>query len=354
MGLKDILQQHNIPLPSDFDERLSLIVKGLRKNSNFKSDMESFKKQSGGFSLPFGKKPEGPVDPATIPPPLVVSKQDVGEDWLGPRLRWFVNAMTSPYARTLLGGLFMVIFFLSYLEKIPVFGRIISASLDVILAGGKMLVKSVQSILPAAIGTIPLPYTAMVGIGLAAVLGMIIWPIFAIISLSRQDFAAAIESYIRIIPPPFGDMLANTFLEGNRAIAKLDEKRQQLANDISTALTQLSTGVSNISQQMRDGFISLAKQVSSAVNTAKKSVPKMPTAPTMPTMPTMPTAPTMPTMPTAPAMPIAPTMPTAPTMPKLPTMPSMPKMPVKTAGFHRRSKRKAWRPRTTRRKSGRR
>jgi hypothetical protein len=41
-------------------------------------------------------------------------------------------------------------------------------------------------------------------------------------------------------------------------------------------------------------------------------------------------------------------------MPTAPTMPSMPKMPVKTAGFHRRSKRKAWRPRTTRRKSGRR
>jgi len=186
MGLRDTLEKHKIPIPEDFDERLDIIVAGLKRKSNYKEKLEKFKKHRGG------------AEPPPVAPPIVPDS----EDYLGPRLRWFLTAVTSPYARTMLQGIFMVVFFISYLEKIPLFGSILSASLDIILAGGKTLVKSVQSILPAAIGVIPLPYASMVGIAMAAIFGMIVWPIFAIISLSRQDFVAAIESYIRMIPPP--------------------------------------------------------------------------------------------------------------------------------------------------------
>jgi hypothetical protein len=178
--------------------------------------------------------------------------------------------------------------------------------LDVILAGGKILIKSVQSILPAAIGMIPLPYTAMVGIAMAALLGFVVWPIFAIISLSRQDFVAAIESYIRMIPPPIGDMLANTFLEGNRAVAKIDQKRIKLGNDISNGLNQISELATTVSSSMKEGFASLAEQTRAAAAQGTAMIPKVPAVPTL---------------------------------------------PVSTGGFHRRTKRKAWRTRTTRRKS---
>jgi hypothetical protein len=148
----------------------------------------------------------------------------------------------------------------------------------------------------------------MVGIAMAALLGFIVWPIFAIVSLSRQDFVAAIESYIRMIPPPIGDMLANTFLEGNRAVAKIDQKRIKLGNDISNGLNQISQLATTVSSSMKEGFTSLAEQTRAAASK-------------MPAMPTMPTA------------------------------PKMPVTPVSTGGFHRRTKRKAWRTRTTRRKS---
>jgi hypothetical protein len=212
--------------------------------------------------------------------------------------------VTSPYARTLLEGIFMVVFFVSYLEKIPVFGSILSASLDIILAGGKIMVKSVQSLLPAAIGVIPLPYTSMAGIAIAALFGFIVWPIFAIVSLSRQDFVAAIEAFTRMIPSPLGDMIANTFLEGNRAVAKIDEKRIRLGNDVANGLDQLSTLTNSVSSSMKEGFETLAKQTQEAASNAKNAVP---------------------------------------TVPKLPTVPTI-------GGFHRRSRRKTWRTKTTRRK----
>ena len=285
MGLRDILEKHKIPLPDDFDERLDIVVSGLKKKADFSDKLAAFKKTRGG---------------ADIESPAITPDTD---DFLGPRLRWFMEAATSPYARTMLEGVFMVVFFLAYLEKVPVFGSILSASLDVILAGGKVLTKSIQSALPPLIGLVPLPYASMFGIGMAAVFGLIVWPVFAIISLSRKDFAAATESYIRVIPPPFGDMVANTFLEGNRAVAKIDEKRIRLGNDISNALTQLSSVATSVSSSMKESFKSLADQTKAAA--------------TMPTIPTIPTA------------------------------------QIK-GGFHRRTRRKAWRRRRTLRTFGRR
>ena len=320
MGLRDTLEKHKIPIPEDFDERLDIIVAGLKRKSSYKQKLEKFKKHRGG------------AEPAPVAPPIIPDK----EDFLGPRLRWFLTAVTSPYARTMLQGIFMVVFFISYLEKIPLFGSILSASLDVILAGGKTLVKSVQSILPAAIGVIPVPYASMVGIAMAAIFGMIVWPIFAIISLSRQDFVAAIESYIRVIPPPIGDMLANTFLEGNRAVARIDEKRIKLGNDIANALNQISQIADSVSSSMKQGFESLAKQTQEAaskasdmMNKARSSIPAMPTAPTMPNMPTMPK------------------MPTASTESQQATIPVASSSPT-TGGFHRRTRRKTWRTKTRR------
>ena len=326
MGLRDTLEKHKIPIPEDFDERLDIIVAGLKRKSSYKQKLEKFKKHRGG------------AEPAPVAPPIIPDK----EDFLGPRLRWFLTAVTSPYARTMLQGIFMVVFFISYLEKIPLFGSILSASLDVILAGGKTLVKSVQSILPAAIGVIPVPYASMVGIAMAAIFGMIVWPIFAIISLSRQDFVAAIESYIRVIPPPIGDMLANTFLEGNRAVARIDEKRIKLGNDIANALNQISQIADSVSSSMKQGFESLAKQTQEAaskasdmMNKARSSIPAMPTAPPMPNMPTMPTMPKMPKMPTASTESQQATIPVASPSPT-------------TGGFHRRTRRKTWRTKTRR------
>jgi len=352
MGLKDILLRHNIPLPDDFDKRLDIVVAGLKNKLSFKKKLRDYAKQNGGFDtrLPIGKISEESEDPK--PPPLVRDE----EDYLGPRIRWFINAVTSPYARTVLQGVFLVVFFLSYLEKIPIFGSILSSALDVILAGGKVLTKTIQNALPSVIGLIPLPYMSIVGLSMASIFGFIVWPIVALVSLSRKDFVSSIESFIRVIPPPIGDIIANNFLEGNRTVARLDEKRIQLGNDIATVFQQISSVAENVSTQLKDGLNQLAtktkeaaQQGTNAVQDLRSSIPTLPAVPAVPAMPALPlaAAAAAPVVAEAPAPlpePVAPPPPPAPlpepVAPFPPPAPPAPPAPTQQAGRTRKAKRR--------------
>jgi len=327
MGLRDTLQRHNVPIPDDFDERLDIVVSGLKKKPDFKQKLEKYKKHRPTRG--------GAEEPPAVAPPI---KRDP-EDWLGPRLRWFLKAITSPYARTMLEGIFIVVFFLSYIEQTPVVGSILSTGLDLLLAGGKIFTKSFQSAIPAIMGLAPIPYASTAGIVMAASFGFIVWPIFAIVSLSRQDFTSSVESFIRIIPPPIGDVVANTFLEGNRTVARIDEKRIKLGNDIAAAMNSVSEVSTQFSEQAKEGFKSLGDQIKQAAETASSKVDSMKNS-----------IPTPPTIPTIPKLPPLPTIPTASTESQQVTITTVTK-----GGFHRRTRRKAWRTKTlTRRKLGRR
>jgi methyl-accepting chemotaxis protein len=174
------------------------------------------------------------------------------------------------------------------LEKIPVFGNILSAALDLMIMGGKMLTKTIQKNLPPLIGLIPLPFASLIGIMMAALFGFIMWPIIAIVSLSRQDFTAAVESFIRVIPPPFGDTIADLFLEGNRTVARLNQKRIALANDIATAFETISNAFGEVAQgatQLGEKTKEVAKQGVREV----KTILNEPTAPTQAPVSTPPT-----------------------------------------------------------------
>ena len=310
MGLKKILNRHNIPLPDDFDQRLDIVIAGLKNKLSFKKKLRDYAKQSGG------------ADEDAVPPPM---KSDP-EDYLGPRLRWFLNALTTPYARTMLQGVFMVVFFISYLEKIPIFGSILSASLDVLLAGGKVLTKTIQNTLPTMVSLIPLPYMNIVGLAMAAMFGFVVWPIVAMVSFSRKDFVSSIESFIRVIPPPVGDIIANNFLEGNRTVARLDEKRVKLGNDISDVFQQMSTLAENVSTQMKDGLTQLAQKTKEAGSGMVAAMPTMPELPPVPSVPSVPSVAPPPVAPEPVAPPPVSPPPVAPVEP--PSLPSVAPPPV--------------------------
>ena len=222
MGVKEILKLHKIEFdPKEFDTRMEILLAGLRRDPEYPMLVDAFKKQRGGQT----------------------ALQQ--EDFLGPRVVQFMDAITSPYAREAIRAVFMVIFFMSYLERIPVFGSVLSASLDILVASGKMITKSIQKTLPPAIGLIPLPFTSLVGMGMAAVFGMIVWPLIAIVSFSRQDFTAAIDAFLRVVPPPFGDMVADIFMDGNRLVARIDAKRQKVGEDIAGAVQLIGDFMEN-------------------------------------------------------------------------------------------------------------
>jgi len=267
MGLKDVLEANKVPLPPDFDERLNLVMLGLRRDPRFDTELEKFKnKQDGGVKIPAFAKGLKANIPATanasasLAPPMALDS----EDWMGPRIKWFLDTITSPYVRVMLRGLFIIIFFVSYLEAIPVFGNILSVALDIMVTGGKVITKSVQKQIPFVMGLIPIPYASLIGLIMAAIYGAMVWPMIAMVAFSRQDFTSAIESFLRAIPPPAGDMIADLFLEGNRFVAKMEAKRQKLAHSIASAINTVATLIEDISSRLNTGLSNVSAQVTRA------------------------------------------------------------------------------------------
>ena len=296
MGLKDILEANKVPLPSDFDERFNLVMMGLRKDPKFDEELRKFKEQTGGLKLSkmtdrfksginsvrdniqsrvtsvTDKIPATPDTSSSYAPPMELDS----EDWMGPRIRWFLGAVTSPYARVMLRSLFMVIFFVSYLESIPVFGNILSVGLDVMVTGGKIITKSIQKQVPFLMGLLPLPYAGLVGLIMAAIYGAMVWPIIAMVSFSRQEFTVAMESFLRAIPPPAGDMIADLFLESNRFVAKMELKRQKLADSIITAIGTVANLIEDVSNRMSNGVskvTNVSQMKDQFVNRVKSQIP---------------------------------------------------------------------------------
>jgi hypothetical protein len=193
---------------------------------------------------------------------------------------------------------------------------------------------------------IPLPYMNIVGMSLASIFGFIVWPIVAMVSFSRKDFVSSIESLIRVIPYSVGDVIANNFLEANRTVARLDEKRIKLGNDISNVFQQMSSIAENVSAQMKEGLKQLAdktkeagQQGTNAIQNLRSSMPALPMAPPPPPAPLP--EPMAPPPPPAPLPePMAPPPPPAP-LPE-PMAPPTPAVtpPRQLAGTTRKAKRR--------------
>lgn len=258
VALFDVLDRHGVQYnKEEANKRYELLIKGLRRDPTFESDLKAFNQQSGGAE-----------DTDAIPIPVRPSK----DDFLGPQIRWVVEGLGSPQSQAVIRVLFTVLFFVSYLESLPVFGGILSAVLDVMLAGGRILIKTVQKAIPPLFGLIPLPFMSLVGIGMAAVFGMLLWPIVAIISFSRQEFTSAIEAFIRIIPPPLGDAIADTFLDANRTIYRLNEKRKKIVEDITAGLQAIVNTGKTVGTQAVQGAQTLMNRTQEAAQSAQNVV----------------------------------------------------------------------------------
>lgn len=263
MDLKTILQTNNVPLPSDFDERFQVLAQALRGDTR---GLETFRGQRGGAS-------------ETERIPIPIEKED--DDFLGPRLRWFVKVMGTPYAQGVVRILFAVLFFVSYLEKFPIIGNILSASLDIMTRGGMGLAKVIQNIIYGTFAAIPIPFASFVGLGISIAFAMIVYSLIALVSFSRQDFATAIESMLRITPG-IGSMLGDLFLAGNSTFAKIDQRREDLVKDINAGIVTILS----MFQGMTSGLETQANTFQQKLQNVATTIPPLPPS-SMPTLPPM-------------------------------------------------------------------
>lgn len=242
--------------PEETRVRAELVLDSLRGKTGALKRLREFgrSKQAGGAAA-------FPTIPIKVP--------DTPGDFVGQEGRWFIKAAGSPYLQSLVRMSFAVLFFLSYIEAIPIAGSLISASLDIALSGGRILIKQVQTLVPTLVGLIPLPFMNLVGLMMVSIVGMILWPLLAIISFSRQDFASAIESLIRVIPPPLGSALADTFLDANRTVSKLDGNRKKILSDLVSGLGTLQEYGPVAAEQTKQG----AQKLLAAVREVQEEVP---------------------------------------------------------------------------------
>jgi len=223
-------------------------------------------------------------------PQIPVTAKKVPGDFLGNGARWWVKVAASPYLGTLVKLTFFFMFFLSFLESTPLIGSALSVAMDATLAGGRVLVKVLQKGVPAVIGLIPLPYTQLVGVILVSVVGMFVWTILAIISFQRQDFTSAIDSMLRILPPPLGDSLGDAFLELNRTADQFNDKRIKLTEDIWNGLLVVQEMIATASKSVGTTATGLLGRVQAGSETLLDAVrgirgPKTPTATPVPAPP---------------------------------------------------------------------
>lgn len=263
------LGKYGIEVTDTMRERTQIFLDAMRRKPGSLERLRDYGKTQVG----------GAEEPNTIPIPVVPSK----DDYLGPEMRWFVEVLGSPYAVVGVRMLFTVLFIVSYLEKLPVFGGILSAVLDLTVTGGRVLIKAVQKMIPPTIGLIPLPYMSFVGMGMAAVFGMLLWPVIAIVSFSRQEFTTAIEAMLRIVPPPLGDVIADAFLDVNRTAYRMNEKRKKIADDIVAGLKSIM----ELGNTAKDRVVSGADTLIQKLPEVAAQTPKLPSMPEVPTKPTV-------------------------------------------------------------------
>ena len=215
-------------------------------------------------------------------PNIPVKARELPMDFLGNTARWWVKAASSPYLGTLVKLTFFVMFFLSFLESTPIIGSVVSAVLDVVLAAGRILTKAIQKGLPALMGLIPLPYTQLVGVALVSLVGMFAWTLFATISFGRQDFTTAIESMLRIAPIPIGDAMADAFLDVNRTVGQLNDKRIKLMDEIWNGLLFIRSFVMQIGDYVGDFAKGALDRVKKGVEMLMGAIQQAPEPPAPP------------------------------------------------------------------------
>jgi hypothetical protein len=282
-GLVKLLEKYKVPHdPKDVEHRVSLMVDVFKGKPGARKRLLSYGRQPPrGGQLPtnlgaHAKRQLGGdvLKTLGIPPlpPVPLLPPGDTKDFLSKELQLLIDISTTPYAAMMLKLVFFVLFFMSYLEKVPGLGSIMSVTLDTVIAGGKTLVKVLQKGIPTLVGLIPLPYAQFAGVALVSAVGMFFWGILAAVSFSRQDFTSAIDSMLRILPMPIGDALGDGFLELNHMAGRLNTARVKLIDDVTAALGYLN-GITEVASSTLGGVVSAAlERVKAGTGVLKEAV----------------------------------------------------------------------------------
>jgi hypothetical protein len=301
--VKSILDANGVPYDAkELDKRFEWMIKVLRGQYDENEMQEFIRNDPGGDYVEIPKvkysqvagmiggsvKLEGFKAPGEELANVSGPKPDP-DDFLTPWVRWFVDGLTSPSGekfRYVLRILFVVIFFVSYLEKLPVMGGILGAALDLTVGASKAAIKLIQKGTVTLFGIIP--FGGIIGIMLATIFGLFAWALLAALSFSRQEFADSVSAILRMIAYPIGDMIGDVFDSGNRTAGKIYGKTGKIWGNIKDILEyfgtlnpRAQTGVDKIISKVQEAKPELANP--SSEPSSSEEEPSNPTSTAPPT-----------------------------------------------------------------------
>lgn len=222
------------------------------------------------------------------------------------------------------------IFVLDTLERSPLFGDILGASLDVTAATLPVIASTVQTLTPAVVGLIPIPLAGTIGIVLGWMFSLFFLWLAAVIALSRKEFAAALEATAGMVP-----VIGQSLSRGIKAVETVGTKFNNRADRIMQSITQtfgsLKGAIENVKNKVASvpGIDKFAgpnapkialPSVADIKNRIKSAIPTPPSAPPLDENPTPPA-------------------PSAPPVDEVPQKTVFPSLPARKGGRFTRRKR---------------
>jgi hypothetical protein len=173
-------------------------------------------------------------------------------DLLSPTISSALDALLGifiPEVRTPIKFVLGFVFILSFIEKLPLVGPLLSAALDVASAILPTAAVALQSIVPGIFGLIPLPYASMVGLYLGWLFSAILLYFTMLIGISRKQFGDSVVAIAGMVPL-FGPTLMTTVKNANVTAAKLNQNRIKIVNSFSEVITAVTSALSQVGQNL--------------------------------------------------------------------------------------------------------
>ena len=198
-----------------------------------------------------------------------------GDDFFSATIAGAIDGLVSifiPEVRIPVRTVLSMVFLLNYIEKLPMFGSLVGAALDITAAALPVTAVNIQTAVPALVGLIPLPYMNFVGMGLGWFFSATLLFLAITIGISRMQFGAAIEASAGLIPV-FGAAAMNFVRTSNMTMGRMNARRQKVVAEFLEVVETIKTVATELSEDAKNTLNEVAGEAVRAVENFRQPVP---------------------------------------------------------------------------------
>jgi hypothetical protein len=155
------------------------------------------------------------------------------------------------------------VFILSYVERLPGFGSLVGAAMDITAAFLPMSAVAIQTTMPNLMALIPLPYMNFAGMAIGWVFSAVLLFMAIMLGVSRKQFGSAIEATAGLIPI-VGVNAMNFVRTTNNTAAKLNDRRLMIANEFGQVVDVLKKTAAGVGEETKNALTNIVSEAKTA------------------------------------------------------------------------------------------